>query len=63
MTLEESKMLSVASINMVSDDVKNSEHIKISQIKSDTKQFEIIDKNEITKIMQSATEKYPAEEK
>ena len=63
MTLEESKMLAIASINMVNDDTKGSEHIKISQIKSDTKQFEILDKNEITKLLQSATEKYPAEEK
>jgi len=63
MTLEESKMLAISSINMVSNDAKGSEHIKISQIKSDTKQFEIIDKNQITKLLQSATEKYPPEEK
>ena len=63
MTLEESKMLAVASINMVNNDPKNSEYIKISQIKSDTKQFEIVDKNQIVKLLQSATEKYPTEEK
>ena len=63
MTLEESKMLAISSINMVSSDVKGSEHIKISQIKSDTKQFEIVDKNQITKLLQSAAEKYPTEEK
>ena len=63
MTLEESKMLAISSINMVSDDAKGSEHIKISQIKSDTKQFENVDKNEITKLLQSAAEKYPIEEK
>ncbi|NWJ99777.1 archaeal proteasome endopeptidase complex subunit alpha [Marine Group I thaumarchaeote] len=63
MTLEESKMLAISSINMVSDDAKGSEHITISQIKSDTKQFEIVDKNQIAKLLQSATEKYPAEEK
>ena len=63
MTLEESKMLAISSINMISSDVKGSEHIKISQIKSDTKQFEIVDKNQITKLLQSATEKYPTEEK
>ena len=62
-TLEESKMLAIASINMVSNDVSGSEHIKISQIKSDTRQFEIVDKNQITKLLQSATEKYPSEEK
>ncbi len=63
MTLEESKMLAIASINMVSDDVSGSEHIKISQIKSDTKQFEIIDKNQIMKLLQSATGKYQTKEK
>jgi len=63
MTLEESKMLAISSINMVSNDAKGSEHIKISQIESDTKRFEIVDKNQITKLLQSATEKYPTEEK
>jgi len=63
MTLEESKMLAISSINMVSNDAKGSEHITISQIKSDTKQFEIVDKNQIAKLLQSATEKYPPEEK
>ena len=63
MTLEESKMLAISSINMISSDVKGSEHIKISQIKSDTKRFEIVDKNQITKLLQSAAEKYPTEEK
>ena len=63
MTLEESKMLAIASVNMLSSDAKDSEHIKISQIKSDTKHYEIVDKNQITKLLQSATEKYPPEEK
>ena len=63
MTLEESKMLAISSINMVSNDAKGSEHIKISQIESDTKRFEIVDKNQITKLLQSASEKYTPEEK
>jgi len=63
LTLEEAKMLATASINMVSGDVKGSDHIKISQIKSDTKKFEIVDRNQITKLMQSATEKYPVMKK
>ena len=63
MTLEESKMLAISSINMISDDANGSEHIRISQIKSDTKKFEIVDKNQITKLLQSAAEKYPTEEK
>ena len=63
MTLEESKMLAISSINMISSDVKGSEHIKISQIKSDTKKFEIVDKNQITKLLQPTIEKYPSKEK
>ena len=63
LTLEDAKILATASINMTSDDANGSEHIKISQVKSDTKKFEIIDKNQITKLMQSATEKYPIKEK
>ena len=62
MTLEESKMLAIASVNMLSSNAKDSEHIKISQIKSDTKHYEIVDKNQITKLLQSSTEKYPVGE-
>ena len=54
MTLEESKLLAISSINMASSDVKGSEHIKISQIKSDTKQFDILDNNHITNLLQTA---------
>jgi len=63
MTLEESKILAVAAVNLVSDDANDSKRIKICQIKSDTKQFEIIDENQIVKLSQSATEKYPIGEK
>ena len=63
LTLEDAKILATASINMISDDANGSEHIKISQIKSDTKKFEIVDKNQIAKLIQSATEKYPVMKK
>ncbi len=63
LTLEDAKILATASINMISDDANSSEHIRISQIKSDTKKFEIVDRNQITKLMQSATEKYPVMKK
>ena len=63
MTLEESKILAVAAINLVNDDTDEAKHITISQIKSDTKQFEIVDKNEITKLMESAMKNYPDEKK
>jgi proteasome alpha subunit len=63
MTLEETKLLAIASINMINKGVKGSEHIKISQIKSDTKQFEIIDDHQISVLMELAIKKYPLEEK
>ena len=63
MTLEESKMLAIASINLVSVDQEGSVHIKISQIKSDTKRFEIIDKNQVAKLLQTTLEKYPIDKK
>jgi len=63
MTLEESKILAIAAINLVSNDTSNSEQIKICQIKSDTKRFEIVDKNQITDLLRSATEKYHIEKK
>jgi len=63
MTLEESKILAVAAINLVSNDTSNSEQIKICQIKSDTKRFEVVDKNQVTDLLRSATEKYHTEKK
>jgi len=63
MTLEETKFLAIASINMVNKDVKGSEHIKISQIKTDTKQFEILDGQQISGLMELTIKKYPIEEK
>ena len=63
MTLEESKILAVAAIQLVSNDTKNSEQIKVCQIKSDTKRFEVIDKNQVAELLQSATEKYPIDKK
>ena len=63
MTLEQSKILAIAAINIVNDDIDGAKHITISQIKSDTKKFEIVDKNEIIKLSETAMEKYPNEKK
>ena len=48
---------------MVNKDAKGSKHVKISQIKSDTKQFEIIKQQKISELMESTLKKYPIEEK
>ena len=63
MTLDEAKMLAIASINMVSKGADGSEHIKISEIKSDDKQFVIIEQTQIAKLLESAKEKYSSDEK
>ena len=61
MAIEEAKMLAIASIMMVSENGQNTEHIKISEINSDTKQFSIINKNEVAKLVESAQQKYKTE--
>ena len=48
---------------MVNKDVKGSEHIKISQIKAETKQFEVLDGQQISGLMELSLKKYPVEEK
>ena len=63
MSLDESKELAIASINITNDDSKDIEHIKISQIKSDTKQFEVINKNEIEKLAQTSAQNYQTEKR
>ena len=61
MTLEDSKILAIGSINLVNDNTQKYEHITMSEIKTDTKQFNIIDKNEIAKLLESANQKYQNE--
>ena len=63
MTMEESKILAVASIMLVSENIQNNENVTISEIKSDTKRFNIIPKNDITKIVEIAKQKYQTEKK
>ena len=61
MTLEESKILAIASITMVSENNLSNEHVTISEIKSDIKKFNIINKNEVAKLAESAKQKYQTE--
>ena len=63
LTIDEGSMLAIAAIYLASETKKGVEHIKISQIRSDTKRFETLTDEDITKLAQSATEKYPAEHK
>ena len=63
MTLEESKLLAVASIMMVSENIQNNENVTISEIKSNTKQFNTINKNDVAKMVETAKQKYQTEKK
>ena len=60
-SLEEAAALATASIYIASDEKEGTQHIKMSQIKSDTKNFEIISDEQITKYAKIAKEKYPTE--
>ena len=62
-TIDEGIVLAIAAIYLASEIKKGTEHIKISQIRSDTKQFEIITDEHLTKLAESTAEKYPTEEK
>ena len=62
-TIDEGIMLAIASIYLASEIKNGTKHIKISQIRNDTKQFEIITDEHVTKLAQSTAEKYPTEHK
>jgi len=62
LTLEDAKVLAVASIHLTSSDKDEIKHIKMSQIKRDAK-FEIVSKEQIEKLSKIAKEKFPSEKK
>ena len=59
-SLEDASVLAAASIYLGSEDKEGTDHIRMAQIKSDTKQFEIITKKQIENFANLAKEKYPA---
>ena len=63
MTMNDASILAAAAINLVSENKNDTNHIKISQIKSETKHFEFLPDSEIMKLAQSAKEKYVTEKK
>ena len=56
-TIDEGSVLAIAAINLTSEIKKGTKHIKISQIRSNTKRFKIITDEYLTKLAQSAAEK------
>ena len=59
-SLEDASVLAAASIYLASEDKEGTDHIRMAQVKSDTKQFEIITKKQIENFANLAKEKYPA---
>ena len=62
-TLEDAKILAVAAINITNDDAVSSDQITLSQISTNTKKFNIVKHDDITKLLQSANQKYQSGEK
>ena len=61
-SLEDASILATASIYLSSEDKEGTHHIRIAQIKSDLKQFEIISEEQVANLAKLAKEKFPAEE-
>ena len=58
-SLEDAAILAAASIYLGSEDKEGTQHIRMAQIKSDKKQFEIISEKKIENFAKLAKEKYP----
>ncbi|KFM20541.1 Proteasome subunit alpha protein [Marine Group I thaumarchaeote SCGC AAA799-D07] len=63
MSIDDGTVLAVASIYLASEIKNGIDHIKISQIRNDTKLYEILTQENIKKFAQSAMEKYQTEHK
>jgi len=60
-SIDEASVLATASIYLASEDKEGTQHIRIAQIKTDTKQFEIVSNQKISDYAKTAKEKYPIE--
>ena len=57
-TLDDAREMAAAAINLSDDIHEGTEHIKISQVRADTNQFEILSEKEITDLANVAAEKF-----
>jgi len=58
-SLEDASVLATASIYLGSEDKEGTQHIRMAQIKTDSKQFEIISEKQVEHFAKLAKEKYP----
>jgi len=63
MSLDDAMLLAVSTIQNSNPDKVDVDHIKMSQIKLDTKEFEFIDNKKIKQLGEDAKTKYPSEQK
>ncbi len=59
LSLEDASVLAAAAIYLSSEDKEGSKHIRMAQIKKDTKQFEILSNDKIAEYAKVAKQKYP----
>lgn len=57
-SLEDAAVLAVAGIYLSSEDKEGTSHIRMAEVKTDTRQFEIISQDRITSFATSAKQKY-----
>jgi proteasome alpha subunit len=60
-SLDDAAALATASIYISSDEKEGTQHIKMSQIRADSKSFEIIPEEKIAEYSKIASQKYPTE--
>ena len=58
MSLEDAKALAVAGIYLSSEDKKGTAHIRMAQIRSDSKQFEMISEDQVDGLAKTARQRY-----
>jgi len=63
MSLDDAMLLAISTIQNSNPDQIDVDHIKMSQIKLDTKEFEFIDSKKIKQLGAQAKTKYPSEQK
>ena len=59
MSLDDAAVLAAAGIYLSSEDKDGTSHIRMAQIKTDTKQFEMISEEQVTNFANTAKQKYP----
>ncbi len=60
LSLDDASGLAVAAIYLSSEDKEGTNHVRMAQVKKDSKQFELVSEDQIANFAKVAKEKYPA---